>query len=86
MSAPSAVTVTRSPLSLLWGEQTRRIRLGFQMKQISTTDRQLTGRMEAIGAENKLWSSQGNKDAVKVSSTMYCFTETLKWTNLCISL
>lgn len=48
------------------------------MKQISISDRQQTGRMEAIGAENKLWSSQGSKDAVSVSKPMYCFVEAFK--------
>lgn len=56
------------------------------MKQISISDRQQTGRMEAIGAENKLWSSQGSKDAVSVSKPMYCFVEAFKMKKLCISL
>lgn len=42
--------------------------------------------MEATGAENKLWSSQGSKDAVSVSKPMYCFVEAFKMKNLCISL
>jgi len=56
------------------------------MKQISTSDRQRTGRMEAVGAENKLWSSQGNTDALSVSKPMYCFVEVFKMKNLCIFL
>lgn len=53
------------------------------MKQISISDRQQTGRMEAIGAENKLWSSQGSKDTVSVSKPMYCFVGAFKM-NKCL--
>lgn len=82
LTQQSAVRVSAS-VTLQKTYRKRKITLSFQTKQINISDRQWTGRMEAIGAENKLWSSQGNKDIVNVSKPMYCFVEVLK--NLCIS-
>lgn len=67
-----------APITSQKSYRKRKIVLSFQMKQLSTSDRQGTGRVEAIGAENKLWSFQGNRDSVSVSKPMYCFVDVFK--------
>lgn len=85
LTQQSAVNVS-APVTLQKSYRKRNITLSFQMKQISTSDRQWTGKMEAIGAENILWMSPESKDAVSVRKPMCCFVEVFKKKNLCIFL